>query len=227
MPSQRLQPALQHLLPRRNAVLLAIDVQSFAHRIQALRILNARDPFHSGFSPLFTHIVGRSKRRAIIHHRPAAQTLSCQKSHALILRAGKTAFQIQPLKSCQLRTVKICVVVIVPRLHHEHIFSRSSQLGRRNSSARAGSDHTNIARERSLFLRHNHFQSARGRWPLHSQRPGKSNLLPDAARPAAFRQHHIQKPNCFPQRLKRRSALAQRTIRPGPQHSFARIFFQL
>ncbi len=142
------------------------------------------------------------------------------------MRPRKSAFQVQSLKSRELRSIKIRVVVVIPRFHHQHIFSSRSQLRRRNSAARAGSNHTNVACKRSFFLWHNHFQSTRSRWPLHSQRSGKSNLLPDAARPAAFRQHHVQKSNRFPQRLERRSPLPQRTISPRPQHSFAHIPIQ-
>src|SRR4029077_4687327 len=63
MPAQRAQAAIQNLLASRNAVVLQIDVQSFADGIEASRVLLARKPRHARRGPFRSNLCRRSKRR--------------------------------------------------------------------------------------------------------------------------------------------------------------------
>src|SRR5260370_18654693 len=103
------------LFARGHGMLLGIHVQPSAHRNKTPRVLRARKPRHAHRCPFSANTIRRSKRSAIIHHRPAAQAFSRKKSHAVVVRPRKSPFAVKPLKSRKLPPIKIPAVVVIPR----------------------------------------------------------------------------------------------------------------
>jgi hypothetical protein len=127
--------AIQNLFTAGNAVVIEIDVQSFADGIEASRVLVAGEPRHARRGPFRSNVVRRSKRRAVIDDRGAAETFAGQQSHAVIRRGGKATFRIKISKAAELRAVKIRVIVIAAGFENDYIFSSCRENGRGGAAA--------------------------------------------------------------------------------------------
>src|SRR4029077_18806613 len=90
VPSEPLQPTLQYFFPLRNAIVSRIDRKPLAHRIEAFCVLGPANPFNAFLRPLFANLVRRSKRRAVVHHSSAAQTLASKKANTVITRRSES-----------------------------------------------------------------------------------------------------------------------------------------
>src|SRR6266436_6313205 len=84
VPSECAQAAIQNLLAVRDAIVLAIDLQSFAHRVKAPRVFVAREPRHSRRGPFRSNVVGRSKRSAVVDDCRSAQAFTGKQADAVI-----------------------------------------------------------------------------------------------------------------------------------------------
>src|SRR5882672_1552717 len=190
VPSQCAQAAIQNLFAVRDAIVIAIDAQSFADCVEASRVFVAREPRHSRRGPFRSNVVGRSKRRAVVDDRRPAETFSGKQAEAVIGGGGETRFAVQPLKTTKLRAVEIVVIVITASLQNDHVFSRRGENRGGSAATRAGTHDANVARQIHLAIRHDYFERA-GRSSLWSaERAGIVEIVPDLAAPAVFRRQH-------------------------------------
>src|SRR5580765_8371020 len=183
MPAQRVQTALQNLFARGNAIVVQIHGKARANRIQTARIFIACEPRHAGRGPFGADILRRSKRSAVIDDRAPAQAFSSKQPHALIRSRRKSAFQIQPLKACQLRAVEIRIVVVAPGLKHDNVLARSSQHSGRYAPAGTGTDDANVAGQIRIHFWSKRPEGAQTRL-LRTERPGVTQFFPDRAGPS-------------------------------------------
>src|SRR5712664_3256540 len=112
VPSQGAQAAIQNLFAVRDPIVIAIDVQSFAHRVEASRVFLAREPRHSRRGPFRSNVVGRSKRSAVINDGRPAEAFTGKQADAVIGGGGETRLTVKPLKTAKLGAVEIFVIVI-------------------------------------------------------------------------------------------------------------------
>src|SRR6266403_59799 len=222
VPSKCAQAAIQNLLAVRDAIVIAIDVQSFAHCVEAPRIFVAREPRHSRRGPFRSNVVGRSKRSAVVDDCRSAEAFTGKQADAVIGGGGETCFAVQPLKTTKLRAVEIFVIVITASLENDHIFPRRGENRGGSTAAGAGTYDANFAGQIHLAIRHDHLAWAGRRSLRGTERAGIVKILPYFAAPAVFRrQHDVEKPNCFSQRLKCGAALADAAVSPGKKNANA------
>src|SRR5215470_9720844 len=121
MPAERAQTSLEHPLTRGNAVVGKIDGEPRANCVQAARIFFGRKPGHACRGPFCAYVLGRSKGRRIVDDGSAAQTRTREKPYAMVGGRRKAAFEVQAPEATELRTIKIRIVVIVPRFEDDHV----------------------------------------------------------------------------------------------------------
>src|SRR6266436_699606 len=222
VPSKCAQAAIQNLLAVRDAIVIAIDVQSFAHCVEAPRIFVAREPRHSRRGPFRSNVVGRSKRSAVVDDRRSAKTFAGEQADAVIFGGGETRFAVQPLKTAKLRAVEIFVIVITSSLENDHILTRCGDNRGRSAAAGSGTHDTNVAGQIHLAIRHDHLEWAGRRSLWGAERAGIVEIVPDFAAPTVFRgQHDVEKANRFSKRLKCGAALADAAVCPRKQDANA------
>src|SRR6266404_1630869 len=222
VPSQCAQATIQNLFAARDAIVVAIDVQSFAHRVEASRVFVVREPRHSRRGPFRSNVVGRSKRRAVVDDRRSAEAFTGKQADAVIGGGGETCFAVQPLKTAKLRAVEIVVIVITSSLEDDHIFPRRGENRGGSTAAGAGTYDATFAGQIHLAIRHDHFEWAGRRSLRGTERAGIVKILPYLAAPTILRrQHDVEKPNCFSQRLKCGAALADAAVSPGKKNANA------
>src|SRR6267143_645967 len=222
VPPESAQAAIQNLFTAGDAIVVTIDVQSFADRVQAARILVAREPRHSRSGPFGSNVVGGSKRRAVINDGRAAEAFSCKQAYAVIGSGGKARFGIEPLKTTELGAVEVVVIVITAGLKNDHVLSRSTENSSGGAATGAGTHDANFTRQIHLAIRHRHFEGMRQRSLWRTERTGIGEILPDfAAASVLRRQHDVEKTNCLAKCLECGAALTHPTVCPGKQDANA------
>src|SRR5882724_7794345 len=222
VPSQCAQATIQNLFAARDAIVVAIDVQSFAHRVEASRVFVVREPRHSRRGPFRSNVVGRSKRRAVVDDRRSAEAFTGKQADAVIFGGGETRFAVQPLKTAELRAVEIFVIVITAGLENDHILSCCGENRGRRAAAGSGTHDANVAGQIHLAIRHDYLERTGRRSLWRAKRAGIVEVFPDFAAPAILRgQHDVEKANRFSQRLKCGAALADAAVGPRKQDASA------
>src|SRR5580700_4551954 len=144
---------MQNLFARGNAVVIEVHREASANSVETACILFARKPRHSCRAPFGTHIVGRSKRCAVVDDRASSETLSSQQPYTLIRSRGKSTLQIQPLEPAKLPAIEVSIVVVAARLDHDNVLARRSQHCSSYAPARTRADDANIARQIRIHFR--------------------------------------------------------------------------
>src|SRR6266436_3767457 len=222
VPSKCAQAAIQNLLAVRDAIVIAIDVQSFAHCVEASRVFVAREPRHSRRGPFRSNVVGRSKRSAVVDDRRSAEAFAGKQADAVIGGGGETCFAVQPLKTTKLRAVEIFVIVITSSLENDHILTRCGDNRGRSAAAGSGTHDANFAGQIHLAIRHDYLEWAGRRSLWRAKRARIFEVFPDFAAAAVFRrQHDVEKPDRLSKGLKCGPALADAAVSPGKQNANA------
>src|SRR6266478_6359722 len=222
VPSQCAQAAIQNLLAVRDAIVLAIDLQSFAHRVKAPRVFVAREPRHSRRGPFRSNVVGRSKRSAVVDDCRSAQAFTGKQADAVIGGGGETCFAVQPLETTKLRAVEIVDIVITASIENDHIFPRRGENRGGSTAAGAGTSDANFAGQIHLAIRHDYLEWAGRRSLWRAKRARIFEVFPDFAAAAVFRrQHDVEKPDRLSKGLKCGPALADAAVSPGKQNANA------
>src|SRR5882724_7927258 len=222
VPSQCAQAAIQNFFAVRDTIVIAIDVQSFAHRLEAPRVFVAREPRHSRRGPFRSNVVGRSKRRAVVDDRRPAETFAGEQADTVIFGGGETRFAVQPLKTTKLRAVEIVVIVITAGLENDHVFPCYGENGGGSAAAGSGTYDANFTGQIHLAIRHDYLERTERRSLWSAERARIVQIFPDFAAPTVFRrQHDVEKADCFSQRLKCGAALADAAVGPRKQNANA------
>src|SRR5882724_5034029 len=220
VPSESAQAAIQDLFAVRDAIVIAIDVQSFAHRVEASRVFVAREPRHSRRGPFSADVVGRSKRRTVVDDCRAAEAFAGKQTDAVIGGGGETRFGVETLKTAELGAVEVVVIVITAGLKNDNVLPCRSKNGRGGAAASAGTNDANVTRQIHLTIRKDYFERARRRSLWRAKGAWVVEIVPDLAAAAVLRrQHDVEKADRFSKRLKCGAALAHAAVCPGKQNA--------
>ena len=126
MPVQRAQATIQNLLASGNAIVIRVDAEAGAHRVETGGVLVAGKPRNSS-GPFRAYVIGRAKGSGVVDYRAATNAFASQQSDAVIRGRRGAAFGIQALVAAELRAIEIRVIVIAASLKNDNIFSSAAK----------------------------------------------------------------------------------------------------
>ena len=211
VPAERLGAALEHAIAPGSRSVLLVDVHPLLDRVEAARELVGRERGGSVRCPLLANVVRRSQRGRPVHRGPAPETPTREKVDRLVLRRGRSTFEVEPVQRVDLLAAERRSLA---RLEHDDVQARRGQNACRRSTARAGADDAHVAVE-SQFAAH----------ALGLERQRRACMLQAARvaerRPRRARQSEVVVQHALPQDFVRRPLALERAVAPRLQDDLA------
>ena len=177
VPAERLEAAPHHLVAPRGEVVVGVDTEPVAHRVEARPELGRgeAEPL-----PLLQHLVGSAKRGRVVDDRAAAEAGACDQPDALVVGRRSAAATVEAAQAGPLGAVEIAFRPVAARLEHDDVQSGRGEHCRRNAATGARTDHADVAVQLELAARLDRLEPRLGRVSARPERPGIADLLPAA-----------------------------------------------
>ena len=144
MPAERLEPARHRLVAPGRPVVIGVDAEPLADGVEARPELGGRE---AETLPLREHVVGRAEGGRVVDDGSAAEARARDQRDALVVRRRRAASSVEPPQARPLGPVEVALRPVAARLEHDDVEAGPCEHGGRDATARAGSDHADVAVE--------------------------------------------------------------------------------